>query len=36
MLVVIDLRDYLENHKNQIVDSVEARQPSNVFEEIMV
>jgi hypothetical protein len=33
MLVIIDLRDYLENHKKQIVDSVEARRPRSVFEE---
>jgi hypothetical protein len=32
---MIDLRDYLENHKKQIVDSVEGRWPRNVFEEII-
>jgi hypothetical protein len=36
MLVMIDLHDYLENHEKQIVDSVEARPPRNVFEELII
>jgi hypothetical protein len=32
---MIDIRDYLGNHKKQIVDSIEVKAPSNVFEDLV-